>query len=280
MIYTNSRSEQFLEVFRDGVDLYIRVDDIPGGFDGAGSLLSSLMAMQMHEMLDDLLTSRHDGGFSATSDPESFLDEFFLTGKEKYGSRLRFDYLQLERLSEDNPRTGSLAINFSKRWTKGRRETPAELSISIELDFPSVALYMPKAYPHAWLMDFYRDLEACDDSFEAMIVAHRYSESPGTFGWCVGLPKRDFDEVAMTSCGGSDFLQDAFKTEVLDFFLALKNSPPDQPLFSWGNSPNPVHVAVEIQEDSGKASYQWFKERMHLFSEFAAEISLQGDIGL
>lgn len=280
MIYTNLRGEKFLEVFRDGVDLYVREDDIPGGLSGAEELLSSLLAMPMHAMLDDLLTSRYDGGLSATSDPESYLDEFFLTGKEKYGSRLRFDYLQLERLSEDNPRTGSLAINFSRRWTKDNRETPAELSIAIELDFPSVALYMPKAYPHPWLMSFYRDLEACDDSFEALMVAHRYSESVGCYGWRVGLPRRDYNEVSMTSCRGTDFLQDAFSSEIIEYFLSLRIPSPDTPKFSWGNASNPVEIAVEIQEDSTKAGYLWFKERIHLFSERFAEIVMQGDLGL
>lgn len=280
MICTNKRGEKFLEVSRDGVDLYIREDDIPGGVEGGRELLKTLLDMPMHAMLDDLLTSRYDGGFSATSEPESFLDEFFLTGKEKYGSRLRFDYLQLERLSADNPRTGSLAINFSRRWTKGSRETPAELSIAIELDFPSVALYMPKAYPHAWLMDFYRELEACNDSFDALVVAHAYSEAVGSYGWRVGLPRRDYNEVAMTACSGTSFLQDAFSSEVLEYFKALRASCPGQPEFAWGNSNSPVDVAVEIQEDSSKAWYLWFKDRAQIFSERFLEISLAGELGL
>lgn len=281
-MHTNSRDEKFALISRDGVDLYVRVENIPGGAAGAEAFVTRMLALELHEMLDDLLTSRHDGGYSATSEPESFLDEFFLSGKEKYGSRLRFDYYQIERLETGDPRHGTLAINFSRKWRKDSREAPAELSIAINLLYPSVALYMPKAYPSPWLMSFFRDLEACDDSFDAIQVAYRYSDTEGTT-WQVGLPKRDFEEISMTNCMGTQFLQNCFSEATMGYFSKLKaaeETGQEAPRFSWGNQSNPVSVAVEIQEDQQKLPHLWFKERISQLGNTAKEIAFSGDLGL
>ncbi|WP_157806855.1 hypothetical protein [Pseudomonas sp. S10E 269] len=282
LIYTNNRDEQFVLVSRDGVELYVREDDIPGGVDCAQAFVDGLMQLELHEMLDDLLTSRHDGGYSATSEPESFLDEFFLSGKEKYGSRLRFDYFEIERLQDGDPRQGTLAINFSRRWLKGSRETPAELSIAIELRYPSVALYMPRAYPSPWLMEFFRELEACDDSFDAIQVAFNYSETEDTV-WRVGLPKRDYEEISMTSCMGTLFLQNCFTESHLNYFKKIRKADEvgqEVEKFSWGNQLNPVSIAIEIQESQSLIPHLWFKERMEILGEAAQDISFAGDLGL
>lgn len=269
-------------VSRDGVDLFVREDDIPGGIDCAQAFVDGLKKLKLHEMLDDLLTSRHDGGYSATSEPESFLDEFFLSGKEKYGSRLRFDYFEIERLEDGDPRHGTLSINFSRRWSKDSRESPAELSIAVELRYPSVALYMPKAYPSPWLMDFFRDLEACDDSFDALLVAFQYADTKQT-QWSVGLPKRDYEEIAMTSCMGTRFLQDCFTQTHLEYFKKIRHADEvgqEVREFSWGNQLNPVTIAVEIQENQSKFPHLWFKERIEVLGDAAREISFAGDLGL
>lgn len=281
-MHTNSRDEKFALISREGVDLYVREENIPGGASCAAAFVERMLSLELHEMLDDLLTSRHDGGYSATSEPDSFLDEFFLSGKEKYGSRLRFDYYQIERLEDGDPRQGTLAINFSKRWRKESRESPAELSIAIDLRYPSVALYMPRAYPSPWLMDFFRELEDCDDSFDALQVAFKYSQMDGT-RWQVGLPKRDYEEISMTSCMGTRFLQNCFTESHMGYFQKLRESEEagqEVEQFSWGNQSNPVLIAVEIQEDQEKFPHLWFKDRMEKLGNSARDISFTGDLGL
>lgn len=232
-VIQNSRGESLVEISRDGLTRYVRMENIPGGLLGAESFYRNAMSVPFHEIADDLLTSEKDGGLSSIDDPESYdLESGAGYADKNAGYRsLRFDYFQLERIDPSQPRRGRIAIHYCPPGEDEDDDVlPAELAIQFDIDYPSVALFLSRRHPEAWLTEFYSELEDAGDSLFAAIAFSRFVRDES---WQIGLPRRI--DRGMSNSPGSHFLDQIVKDPIIYMIRDQYGSQASNIILSWAH---------------------------------------------